>query len=40
MNGLDNEVEILFFPAGSVLVKAGEQNAGMSYMISELGCIS
>lgn len=28
MSGLDNEVEILFFPAGSVLVKAGERNAG------------
>jgi lysophospholipid hydrolase len=28
MSGLDNEVEILFFPAGSTLVKAGEQNTG------------
>lgn len=28
MSGLDNEVEILFFPAGSVLAKAGEQNTG------------
>ena len=31
MSGLDNEVEILFFPAGSVLVKAGERNAGLSF---------
>jgi lysophospholipid hydrolase len=29
MSGLNNEVEILFFSAGSVLVKAGERNAGM-----------
>jgi lysophospholipid hydrolase len=28
MNGLDNEVEILFFPAGSTIVKAKEKNAG------------
>lgn len=28
LNGLDNEVEILFFPAGSVLAKAGEMNTG------------
>ena len=28
MSGLDNEVEILFFAAGSVLAKAGERNAG------------
>ena len=28
MSGLDNEVEILFFPAGSTLVKAAEQNTG------------
>ena len=28
MSGLDNEVEILFFPAGSVLAKAGERNTG------------
>lgn len=28
LGGLDNEVEILFFPAGSTLVKAGEQNTG------------
>jgi lysophospholipid hydrolase len=27
-SGLDNEVEILFFAAGSVLVRAGERNAG------------
>jgi lysophospholipid hydrolase len=28
MNGLDNKVEILFFPAGSTLVHAGEVNTG------------
>ncbi len=28
LSGLDNEVEILFFPAGSVLAKAGERNTG------------
>lgn len=28
MGGLDNEVEILFFPAGSILAKAGELNTG------------
>lgn len=28
MSGLDNEVEILFFPAGSILAKAGETNSG------------
>ncbi|EPT03439.1 hypothetical protein FOMPIDRAFT_1035433 [Fomitopsis schrenkii] len=33
MSGLDNEVEILFFPAGSVLAKAGEQNTGLFYVI-------
>ena len=31
MSGLDNEVEILYFPAGSTLVKAGELNTGESY---------
>lgn len=30
MTGLDNEVEIRFFPAGSTLIQAGERNAGMS----------
>lgn len=30
MSGLDNEVEILFFSAGSTLVKAGERNTGKS----------
>jgi lysophospholipid hydrolase len=30
MTGLDNEVEIRFFPAGSTLIRAGERNAGMS----------
>ncbi|KAH9837348.1 patatin-domain-containing protein [Rhodofomes roseus] len=33
MSGLDNEVEILFFPAGSVLAKAGERNTGLFYVI-------
>jgi lysophospholipid hydrolase len=28
LTGLDNEVEILFFPAGSTLAKAGERNTG------------
>ncbi|KAG9313970.1 hypothetical protein JVU11DRAFT_4745 [Chiua virens] len=30
MSGLDNEVEILFFTAGSTFVKAGERNTGLS----------
>ncbi|KAK7063789.1 lysophospholipase NTE1 [Favolaschia claudopus] len=33
MSGLDNEVEILFFPAGSTLAKAGELNTGLFYVI-------
>ncbi|CAL1694396.1 unnamed protein product [Somion occarium] len=33
MSGLDNEVEILFFPAGSTLAKAGETNTGLFYVI-------
>ncbi|KAJ3552052.1 hypothetical protein NM688_g4361 [Phlebia brevispora] len=33
LSGLDNEVEILFFPAGSVLAKAGEINTGLFYVI-------
>ncbi|TFK77544.1 patatin-domain-containing protein [Pluteus cervinus] len=33
MSGLDNEVEILFFPAGSVLARAGERNTGLFYVI-------
>lgn len=28
LSGLDNEVEILYFPAGSILAKAGEMNTG------------
>jgi lysophospholipid hydrolase len=28
MSGLDNEVEILFYPAGSTLASAGEINTG------------
>ncbi|KAG8994279.1 phosphatidylcholine and lysophosphatidylcholine phospholipase [Tulasnella sp. JGI-2019a] len=31
--GLDNEVEILCFPAGTTLVQAGERNAGLFYVI-------
>lgn len=36
MSGLDNEVEILFFSAGTTLVKAGERNTGLevSFAIS------
>ena len=30
MTGLDNEVEILFFSAGTTLVKAGEHNTGIA----------
>jgi lysophospholipid hydrolase len=30
LSGLDNEVEILFFPTGSILAKAGEMNTGES----------
>ncbi|KAF5392468.1 hypothetical protein D9757_002292 [Collybiopsis confluens] len=33
MIGLDNEVEMLFFPAGSTLVKAGDLNTGLFYVI-------
>ncbi|KAJ7201315.1 hypothetical protein GGX14DRAFT_552016 [Mycena pura] len=33
MSGLDNEVEILFFTAGSTLAKAGELNTGLFYVI-------
>ncbi|KAJ3978131.1 hypothetical protein EV361DRAFT_875341 [Lentinula raphanica] len=33
MVGLDNEVEILFFAAGSTIVKAGEMNKGLFYVI-------
>ncbi|THH33139.1 hypothetical protein EUX98_g1035 [Antrodiella citrinella] len=33
MSGLDNEVEILFFPAGAILAKAGEMNSGLFYVI-------
>jgi lysophospholipid hydrolase len=28
LSGLDNDVEILFYSAGSTLVRAGEKNAG------------
>jgi lysophospholipid hydrolase len=35
MRGLDNEVEILFYAAGSILTKAGEVNSGkFSLMLS------
>lgn len=37
MSGLDNEIEILFFGAGSTLVKAGERNAGM-HLLPCLSC--
>ncbi|CAE7220765.1 unnamed protein product [Rhizoctonia solani] len=33
LSGLDNDVEILFFSAGSTLVRAGERNAGLFYVI-------
>ncbi|KAJ7292813.1 hypothetical protein C8J57DRAFT_1444263 [Mycena rebaudengoi] len=33
MSGLDNEVEILFFAAGSTLATAGELNTGLFYVI-------
>lgn len=33
LSGLDNEVEILFFPAGSLLAKAGQRNTGLFYVI-------
>ncbi|KAJ7982797.1 hypothetical protein DFH06DRAFT_1171588 [Mycena polygramma] len=33
MSGVDNEVEILFFAAGSTLAKAGELNTGLFYVI-------
>ncbi|KAI0756290.1 patatin-domain-containing protein [Daedaleopsis nitida] len=33
MSNLDNEVEILFFPAGSILAKAGDRNTGLFYVI-------
>ena len=36
MSGLDNEVEMLFFLAGSTLAKAGEGNPGESFCFSAL----
>ncbi|KAJ7597324.1 hypothetical protein C8J56DRAFT_919757 [Mycena floridula] len=33
MSGLDNEVEMLFFAAGSTLARAGELNTGLFYVI-------
>ncbi|KAF7797182.1 hypothetical protein EIP86_008374 [Pleurotus ostreatoroseus] len=33
LSGLDNKVEIKFYPAGSVLAKAGEINTGLFYVI-------
>ncbi|KDR85655.1 hypothetical protein GALMADRAFT_234651 [Galerina marginata CBS 339.88] len=33
LSGLDNEVEILFYAAGSTLAKAGELNTGLFYVI-------
>ncbi|KAF9270780.1 patatin-domain-containing protein [Marasmius fiardii PR-910] len=32
MSGLDNEVEMLYFPAGSTLAKAGEHNTGSVHL--------
>ncbi|KAK7058594.1 phosphatidylcholine and lysophosphatidylcholine phospholipase [Paramarasmius palmivorus] len=33
MSGLDNEVEMLYFPAGSTLARAGEHDTGLFYVI-------
>ncbi|KDQ14464.1 hypothetical protein BOTBODRAFT_187823 [Botryobasidium botryosum FD-172 SS1] len=33
LDGVDNEIEVLFFSAGSTLVKATERNAGLFYVI-------
>ncbi|KAG8735024.1 phosphatidylcholine and lysophosphatidylcholine phospholipase, partial [Ceratobasidium sp. 414] len=33
LSGLDNDVEILFYSAGSTLARAGEKNAGLFYVI-------
>ena len=38
MSGLDNEVEILFFSAGSYLARAGERNTGLSFSIYDRSC--
>ncbi|KAG8219415.1 hypothetical protein J3R82DRAFT_337 [Butyriboletus roseoflavus] len=35
MSGLDNEVEILFFSAGSTLVKTGERNTGRWFLVMD-----
>ena len=37
MSNLDNEVEILFFPAGSILAKAGERNTGKTCLRDAAG---
>ena len=42
MSGLDNEVEILYFPSGSVLAQAGERNTGrfsIIYLSVWMNCI-
>lgn len=39
MSGLNNEVEILFYPAGTILAKAGEMNSG-SISVVLLMCFS
>ena len=39
MNGLGNEVEIRFFPAGSTLIHAGERNAGTRPSTMSFACI-
>jgi lysophospholipid hydrolase len=36
MSGLDNEVEMLFFPAGSILARAGENNPGKYLFICNM----
>jgi len=40
MSGLDNEVEMLFFPAGATLTKAGETNTGSFESRYECGCFT
>jgi lysophospholipid hydrolase len=40
MKGLDNEVEILYYPAGSILVKAGEMNTGKLFSTLTCFCIA
>lgn len=37
-SGLDNDIEILFFTAGSTLVTAGEKNGGKALVLLTIGC--